>query len=86
VTLARVEEGGRVAPALVQVDSHYTLHKAERGRPSLAGFAGNAWNARGVDARHPIAASFTTCDTDLPQIRVLMDPEIPVVRGIRKIR
>ena len=86
VTLARVEEAGRVAPALVQVDSHYTLHKAERGRPSLGRFAADAWNAEGVDARHPIAASFTTCDTDLPQIRFLMDPEIPVVRGTRKIR
>jgi hypothetical protein len=86
VTLARVEEGGRVAPVLVQVDSHYTLHKAERGRPALTRFEADAWNAHGVDARHPIAASFTTCDTDLPQIRFLMDPEIPVVRGTRKIR
>jgi hypothetical protein len=25
-------------------------------------------------------------DTDLPQIRFLMDPEIPVIRGTRRIR
>ena len=86
VTLARVEEAGRVAPALVQVDSHYTFHKAERGRPALTRFVADAWNAARLDARHPIAASFTTCDTDLPQIRFLMDPEIPVVRGTRRIR
>jgi hypothetical protein len=86
VTLAQVQEAGRLAPALVQVDSRYTFHKAERGRPALQRFAANAWNAKGVDARHPISASFTTCDTDLPQIRFLMDPEIPVVRGTRRIR
>jgi hypothetical protein len=26
------------------------------------------------------------CDTDLPQIRFVMDPGIPVVRGTRRIR
>ena len=86
VTLASVAESGRVAPALIQVDAHYTLHRAERGRPSIARFAAHAWNADGLTPVHPIAASFTTVDTDLPQIRFLMDPEIPVVRGTRRIR
>jgi len=86
VALARVEDSGRSAPALVQIDPHYTFHKAERGRPKLSGFDGAAWNAEGLEPLHPIAASFTTCDTDLPQIRFVMDPEIPVVRGTRKIR
>jgi hypothetical protein len=86
VTLASVAEAGREAPALIQVDAHYTLHRAERGRPSIARFAAQAWNADGLAPRHPIAASFTTVDTDLPQIRFLMDPEIPVIRGTRRIR
>ena len=86
VALARVEDSGRSAPTLVQIDPHYTFHKAERGRPKLSGFDGAAWNAPGLEPLHPIAASFTTCDTDLPQIRFIMDPEIPVVRGTRKIR
>ena len=86
VTLAGLDEGAGAAPALVQVDPHYTLHKAERGRPELARFDARAWNADGLDARHPIAASFTTCDTDLPRIRFVMDPEIPVVKGTRRIR
>lgn len=86
VTLARVPEGGRVAPLLIQVDPHYTLHKAERGRPRLARLDAAAWNAPGLTALNPIAASLTTCDTDLPAIRFVMDPERPVVQGTRKIR
>jgi len=86
IVLAHVDEADRSAPALVQVDPHYTFHKAERGRPSIEHFAPAAWNAEGLAPRHPIAASFTTCDTDLPRIRFVMDPEIPVVRGTRRIR
>ncbi len=86
VVLARVEDAGRSALGLIQIDPHYTFHRAERGRPTIASFDRPAWNAEGLDPLHPIAASFTTCDTDLPRIRFVMDPEIPVVRGTRKIR
>src|SRR5262249_53116994 len=86
VTLARCEEGGRTTSVLVQVDPHYTLHKAERGRPKLSRFDQPAWNAEGLAPLHPIAASFTSCDTDLPQIRFVMDAELPVGQGTRKIR
>lgn len=82
VTLARVD--GR--PALVQVDPHYTFHKAERGRPSVTRFDTAAWNAGPIRFELPIAATVTTCDTDLPRIRFVMDPEIPVVHGTRRIR
>jgi hypothetical protein len=73
-------------PRLVQVDSHYTFHKAERGRPVVDHFDPAAWNADPIRLAHPIAATFTTCDTDLPRIRFVMDPEIPVVRGTTRIR
>jgi hypothetical protein len=86
VVLARVEDAGPSALTLVQIDPHYTFHRAERGRPVIARFDPEAWNAEGVAPQHPIAASFTTCDTDLPQIRFVMDPGIPVVRGTRRIR
>jgi hypothetical protein len=82
VTLARVD--GR--PVLVQVDPHYTFHRAERGRPCVTRFDAGAWNAGEIRFEHPIAASVTTCDTDLPRIRFVMDPEIPVVEGTRRIR
>lgn len=82
VTLTRVD--GR--PLLVQVDPHYTFHKAERGRPAVGRFDAAAWSAGPITLEWPIAATVTTCDTDLPRIRFVMDPEIPVVRGTRRIR
>jgi hypothetical protein len=82
VTLADVE--GR--PQLIQVDPHYTIHKAERGRPRVEQLTTPRWNASGLRFTTPIAATITTCDTDLPRIRFVMDAEIPVVRGTRRIR
>lgn len=86
VTLARVAEGGRPVPHLVQIDPHYAFHKAERGRPEFSRFDAEAWNAPGVALNFPIAASIASCDTDLPQIRFVMHPETPVVQGTRRIR
>jgi hypothetical protein len=86
VTLAQVDDGGIVRPQLVQVDPHYTLAKAERGRPRVRRFVASAWNAGPLTLVHPISASMTTCDTDLPRIRFVMDPEVPVVRGTRRLR
>lgn len=82
VTLAQGPDG----PVLVQIDPHYTLHQAERGRPKASRFDTAAWRADGLALANPIGASVTTSDTDLPQIRFVMDPEIPVIRGTRRIR
>lgn len=73
VTLAEVTEDGQARVRLVQVDPHYTFHKAERGRPHVDRFDANAWNAGGLALIDPISASFTIADTDLPQIR-FVDP------------
>lgn len=86
VTLAQVLENGRPITYLVQVDPHYTFHKAERGRPKVNRFEATAWNAEPLRLLNPISASLTTCDTDLSRIRFIMDPEIPVVKGTRRIR
>jgi hypothetical protein len=45
-----------------------------------------AWNAAPVALTTLISASVGTCDTDLPRIRFVMDPETPVIRGTRKVR
>ena len=86
VTLADVAENGGVRRSIVQVDPHYTLKRAERGRPEMKRFDGAAWGAPGISLVHPVSGSVAVCDTDLPQIRFVMDPEIPVIRGTRRIR
>jgi hypothetical protein len=86
VTLADVPENGGVRRSIVQVDPDYTLKRADRGRPSVTRFDAAAWNVDGVALVHPVSGSFTLCDTDLPRIRFLMDPEIPAFRGTRRIR
>jgi Acetoacetate decarboxylase (ADC) len=86
VTLARAPLDDRTGPLLIQVDSRYTLTKAERGRPHVSVLVPPAWNAGPLRPGNPIAATVTSCDTDLPRIRFVMDVEVPVVRGTRRIR
>jgi hypothetical protein len=63
-----------------------TFKKAERGRPRVSTLVPAAWNAEPLRLLNPIAATVTSCDTDLPRIRFVMDAEVPVVRGTRRIR
>jgi len=86
VTLAHAPLDGETGPRLIQVDSRYTFKKAERGRPHVGVLVAPAWGAGPLRLLNPIAATVTTCDTDLPRIRFVMDVEVPVVRGTRRIR
>ena len=63
-----------------------TFQKAERGRPEVTQLDAGAWNAPGLRPLNPIAATVTACDTDLPRIRFVMDPDVPVIRGTRRLR
>ena len=86
ITLAHAPLDGQTGPRLIQVDSRYTIKKAERGRPRVSTLVAPAWGAGPLRALNPIAATVTSVDTDLPRIRFVMDVEIPVVRGTRRIR
>jgi hypothetical protein len=86
VTLARAPLDGTTGPRLIQVDSRYTLKKADRGRPHVGVLEAAAWNTGPLRVLNPIAATVTSSDTDLPRIRFVMDAEVPVVRGTRRIR
>jgi len=86
VTLAQAPLDGKTGPRLVQVDSRHTLKKADRGRPHVGVLEAAAWNAGPLRVLNPIAATATSSDTDLPRIRFVMDVEVPVVRGTRRIR
>jgi hypothetical protein len=85
VHLAQVTHAAPPGPRLVQVDPRYTLHKAERGRPVLHYLDEAAWNCPGLTIVNSMVGSFTTVDTDLPQICFVMDPEIPVVHGTTRV-
>jgi hypothetical protein len=85
VHLAQVTGIENPGPRLVQVDPRYTIHKAERGRPELHVLDENAWHCPGFRVVQPIIGTFTTVDTDLPQIRFVMDAEIPVIHGTTRV-
>jgi hypothetical protein len=86
VTLAQAPLDGKTGPLLIQVDSRYTIKRAERGRPRVSVLLPPAWGAGSLRPLNPIAATLTSCDSDLPRIRFVMDVEVPVVRGTRRIR
>jgi hypothetical protein len=86
LTLARAPLDGKMQPLLIQVDPRHTVHKAERGRPEVSGLDAPAWNAGTLRPVNPIVATICVCDTDLPRIRFVMDPEQPVIKGTRRIR
>ena len=85
VHLAQVTGIDTPGPRLVQVDPRYTFHRAERGRPVLQYLDEAAWHCEGFSVVHTIVGSLTSADTDLPRIRFVMDPEIPVVQGTTRI-
>ena len=86
VTAANAPLDGQTQPMLIQVDPKYTFYKAERGKPQVNVFDAAAWHAGAITLADPIVGTCCTVDTDLPRIRFVMDPEVPVVRGTRRIR
>ena len=84
INLARLPEDGGNG-SLVQVDPEYRFHRAERGRPELPVLDRDAWNASGIDARHPVAATFVLVDTGFPKIRFVLDPDLPAIAGTRRV-
>jgi hypothetical protein len=86
VTLARAPLDGKEQLLLIQVDPRYTIHKCERGKPEITRLDAAAWNAPGLTPMNPILATVSSSDTDLPRIRFVMDPEVPVFKGTRRIR
>jgi hypothetical protein len=85
MNLARVPRDGGEVPRLVQVDPEYTIHRAERGRPSIVSFDAAAWEAEGVRPVYPVAATFAVCDITLPRLRYIMDPELPAMQGTETV-
>lgn len=85
VHLVQVTAIDTPGPRLVQVDPRYTIHRAERGRAVLNSLDTAAWSCPSFRVANPIIGTFTTVDTDLPQIRFVMDPELPVTQGTTRV-
>jgi hypothetical protein len=86
LNLARAVVEGVERPVLLQVDPEYVFLNAQRGRPALLTFTGEAWGAdHKLRCTNPIAAVFTRCDTDFPKVRFALDPTVQQARGRIKL-
>ncbi|MEW6298567.1 MAG: acetoacetate decarboxylase family protein [Thermodesulfobacteriota bacterium] len=84
--LARVTEGGKETPIIVQVDPEYVFHSASRGRPHLLTLQTDAWGGNNrLHCTSPMTATYTRCDTDLPKLRFALNPVVPAVEGSRRL-
>ena len=84
--LVRVTEGGQEKPLIVQIDPEYVFHSAQRGIPHLKALNSTAWGADNrLQCTHPMTATYTRCDTDLPRMRFALDPLVPAMQGSRKL-
>src|SRR5262249_30108830 len=82
LNLTRAGQNSGEKPVLIQVDPEYVFHNAQRGRPRLISFQADAWGGEGrLRCTNPIAATFTRCDTDLPKLRLALDPTVPSAQG-----
>ena len=86
VTAANVPLDGQSVSMLIEVDPKYTFLISERGKPQVNEFDAAAWNASGLKLASAIVGTCCTVDTDLPRIRIVMDPLKPVFYGMRLIR
>jgi hypothetical protein len=85
MNLARVVRDGQEVLRLIQVDPEYTFHKADRGRPLLTAFDGDAWGLPGAVPVYPVSTSFAVCDIVMPEIRYIADPAKPPLQAIEKV-
>ncbi len=84
LNLARVTRDGEET-VLVQVDPDYTFDRAQRGRPRLNAFVGEAWGLPGARASHPISGSLTTVDITLPRLRYLVHPDREPLKAVERL-
>ena len=71
---------------MVQLDPEWTFVKAERGRPRLVTFEGQAWNGGDqLVPTWPISASYAIADTTLSAIRYVSDPNLDAFKGTTQV-
>jgi len=83
--LARIREGDATTPRLVQVDSEYEFHRADRGKPELKTFDPSAWGDARLIPVEPVSASFASCDVTVTNVRYICNPDIPASEGTQNV-
>lgn len=83
--LARISDADGTRPRLVQVDTEYEFHRADRGRPKLGTFEPADWGDPRLVPLQPISASFTTCDIAIMPVRYVCNPDIPAAEGTEHV-
>jgi len=81
VHLAHTPRGLR----LLQVDPHFEVARAERGRPLIRHFDASAWSSPGVHPSHPVSALFTLASMTLPALRYACRPEVLAFEGTERV-
>jgi hypothetical protein len=80
--LAHTPKGVR----LVQVEPRYDITRAERGRPHLHTFNGEAWGAADLRPVHPVSASLATAAIRVPSIRFLCRADVWAFEGTESLK
>jgi len=83
--LARLEGPDGTVPRLVQVDTEYEFHRADRGRPTLLSFDPAAWGDDRLVPTQPISASVATCDVAIMPVRYICNPDLPAAEGTEHV-
>ncbi|MGE5595833.1 MAG: acetoacetate decarboxylase family protein [Hyphomicrobiales bacterium] len=85
MNLAQVVRDGETVPRLIQVDCEYAIRRADRGKPMMETFAGEAWLLPGAEPVWPVSGSITEVDVTFPQLRYLVDPEKPPLQAVERV-
>ena len=72
-------------PRLVQFDPLYEVHRAERYKPALQSFDGEAWGRDGIKPTYPVVAYGCNATIQLPKLRFLCKPEVSAFEGSESI-
>ena len=70
---------------LVQIDPEVRATRAERLRPRLAAFVPAAWGDARLDPYHPVSASITQGDIQIPAIRFVCKPSELAFTGTEQV-
>ena len=85
VQVARTMRDGVEVTRIIQVDSEFEFHKADRGKAQIDAFNADAWSLPNADPWFPISASSVICDMELPRIRYVFDPSKPAISGVERV-